>query len=76
VHLQGPRMGAEDFAYFLQKTPGVMIRVGCADPETGFQHGLHSPHFDFDERALDAGVMLFAQLLTAYLSSIMGEWNC
>lgn len=68
VHLQGPRMGAEDFAYFLEQTPGVMVRLGCVDPETGFQHGLHSPLFDFDERALDAGVMLFVHLLTGFLS--------
>jgi metal-dependent amidase/aminoacylase/carboxypeptidase family protein len=61
-------MGAEDFAYFLEQTPGVMVRLGCVDPETGFQHGLHSPLFDFDERALDAGVMLFVHLLTGFLS--------
>jgi amidohydrolase len=73
VHLQGPRMGAEDFAYFLEKIPGVMVRLGCADPETGLQHGLHSPHFDFDEKALDAGVMLFAHLLTKCLAAKIGE---
>ena len=66
VHKELPRMGAEDFAYFLQKSPGLMIRIGCHDPEKGFTYGLHSPHFDLDERALDIGVRLFVQLLTCY----------
>ncbi len=66
VHEGSPRMGAEDFAYFLQKCPGVMIRLGCHDPEKGFQYGLHSPFFDFDERALDVGVRLFTRLLSRY----------
>ncbi len=66
VHLQEARMGAEDFAYFLQRFPGVLIRLGCHHPEKGFEHGLHSPHFDFDERTLDVGARLFARLLTRF----------
>ncbi len=63
VHVELPRMGAEDFAYFLQRFPGVLIRVGCHDPEAGFQYGLHSPYFNIDERALDVGVGLFVRLI-------------
>lgn len=70
VHKELPRMGAEDFSYFLKKAPGVMIRIGCHYPEKGFTHGLHSPHFDLDERALDIGVLLFVRLLTGY-----GAWK-
>lgn len=66
VHLQEPRMGAEDFAYFLRRFPGVLIRLGCHDPERGFEHGLHSPHFDFDERTLEVGARLFTHLLTRF----------
>lgn len=69
VHLQEPRMGAEDFAYFLRRFPGVLIRLGCHDPEKGFEHGLHSPHFDFDERTLEVGARLFTQLLTRFTES-------
>lgn len=58
-----PRMGAEDFAFFLQKIPGALIRVGCREPGTPFASGLHSAHFDFDERTLDLGVTLFTDLL-------------
>lgn len=63
VHMELPRMGAEDFAYFLQRFPGVLVRLGCHDPEVGFQYGLHSPYFDIDERALDVGVGLFVRLI-------------
>lgn len=66
VKIETPRMGAEDFAYFLQKYPGVMIRLGCHDPRVGYRYGLHSPYFDFDERALDIGVRLFVKLLTGW----------
>ena len=66
VHEERPRMGSEDFAYFLQRAPGALIRLGCHDPSLGFRHGLHSPCFDMDERALDVGVLLFLDLLDHY----------
>ncbi|NSW86563.1 MAG: amidohydrolase [Syntrophobacteraceae bacterium] len=68
VHVEPPRMGAEDFAYFLERWPGVLIRLGCRSRSKPFVHGLHSPFFDFDERALDVGVRLCIRLLTAYES--------
>jgi amidohydrolase len=66
VRLEPPSMGAEDFAYFLQKIPGALIRLGCHNPGGGFTHGLHSPYFNFDEDVLDVGVRLFVDLLTHY----------
>lgn len=66
VHPGPPRMGSEDFAFFLQKFPGILLRVGCHDPARGIAHGLHSPFFDLDERVLDVGVRLFTHLLTSY----------
>jgi amidohydrolase len=62
-----PRMGAEDFAYFCQKWGGVMVGLGCHDPAKGFQHSLHSPHFDLDEKVLEVGTILFGHVLTKYL---------
>jgi amidohydrolase len=67
VHSGLPRMGAEDFAYFCQKWGGAMVGIGCHDPGKGFQHGLHSPYFDLDERVLEIGTRLFAHVLTRYL---------
>jgi amidohydrolase len=61
-----PRMGAEDFAYFCQRWPGVMVAVGCHDPVKGYQHGLHSPFFQMDENALMVAVRLFSHTLASY----------
>jgi amidohydrolase len=67
VHGGLPRMGAEDFAYFCQKWGGAMVGLGCHDPGKGFQHSLHSPHFDLDEKVLEVGTILFGHVLTKYL---------
>jgi len=68
VKMEAARMGAEDFAYFLEKYPGLLVRLGCREPETEYRYGLHSPYFDFDERALDVGVQLFIRLIEAVSS--------
>lgn len=73
VHAEAARMGSEDFAYFLQRAPGVLVRIGCHDPGLGFRHGLHSPHFEMDERALDIGVRLFHDLMKATLARLGGR---
>lgn len=65
VHIERPRMGAEDFAYFLERLPGALIGLGCRHPEEDYRYGLHSPHFDLDERSLDIGVILLCRLLTS-----------
>jgi len=67
VHIARPRMGAEDFAYFCQKWPGAMAGLGCHDPARGIEFGLHSPHFDMDERVLDVGVRLMSHALIQYI---------
>lgn len=67
VHTLLPRMGAEDFAFFCKKWGGVMVGLGCHDPQKGMPCGLHSPHFDFDEAVLDVGTRLFGHILTRYI---------
>lgn len=67
VHSGLPRMGAEDFAYFCQRWGGVMVGLGCHDPKKGFEHSLHSPYFDLDEKVLEVGTLLFGNVLTKYL---------
>jgi amidohydrolase len=73
VHAESARMGSEDFAYFLQRSPGVLIRLGCHDPDVGFRYGLHSPCFNMDERVLDVGVLLFLDLLKRYAAWADGQ---
>lgn len=49
--LDRPNMGSEDFAYYLEKVPGVMMMIGARNEEKGFVHLMHHPEFDFDEEA-------------------------
>ena len=49
-----PDLGGEDFAYFLNKTPGCFAYVGCGDPQRGAMAPVHTTQFDIDPRALDA----------------------
>ncbi len=58
-----PTMGGEDFAFYGEKCPAAIARLGCGNPEKGLTHPLHSPRFDLDERALLYGVNLFLKLI-------------
>jgi amidohydrolase len=53
-------MGGEDFAYYLERVPGAMFRLGAA-PEGSPGVPLHSPAFDLDERALIVGARVLAR---------------
>jgi amidohydrolase len=57
-----PSMGAEDFAYFVQKIPGAFFYLGTRGSEATAYPGHHSL-FDVDERCLGLGVLLFAGLV-------------
>ncbi|WP_375481042.1 amidohydrolase [uncultured Jatrophihabitans sp.] len=48
-------MGGEDFAWYLDKVPGALARLGVCPPG-GASFDLHQGTFDIDERALAAGV--------------------
>ena len=54
-----PSMGGEDFAFYLQHVPGVMARIGCADP-AGRAFPLHSSHFDLHEGVIEIGAKYLA----------------
>lgn len=54
----GPEMGAEDFAFLLEKRPGSYLFVG-----NGNTAGLHHPEYDFDDEAAAAGASFFARLI-------------
>lgn len=54
------RMGSEDFAYFSHKIPSSFYRLGTGNPERGITHGIHTPHFNVDERAIRLGMEFMA----------------
>ncbi len=60
-----PTMGAEDFAYFAQRIPGVHVRLGVRSEKAGSVHSGHSPQFRLDEDALPVGVQTLVAFATA-----------
>ncbi len=58
--IEKPMMGGEDFARFLQKVPGTMIRLGIRNEKIGAVRPWHHPKFTLDERALAIGSAVLA----------------
>jgi carboxypeptidase Ss1 len=55
-----PKMGGEDFSYYLEKIKGAYIFLGSGNLEKGASQPLHSPRFLLDEDVLYMGPALFA----------------
>lgn len=71
VH-QHPTMGAEDFAFLLQKRQGCYVFIGnMPDGETG--NGtippcmLHNPHYDFNDNIIPLGAHFWVRLVQHFL---------
>lgn len=62
---QGPSsLGGEDFAFYLQKIEGCLVRFGARlTEETG---PAHSSTFDFDEKVLAIGAAWYAQVVLQF----------
>jgi amidohydrolase len=60
-----PSMGAEDFAFMLQKTPGNYIWLGVGESHPN----LHSPHYDFNDEILPIGASYWARLVEETLKA-------
>ena len=60
VEVDHPSMGAEDFAFFLEKLPGAYVWLGCRDEE--HTSSVHTSTFGFDEDILPKGSALLAAL--------------
>jgi amidohydrolase len=66
VERPAPTMGAEDFAYFAQRVPGVHVRLGIRSERAGSTYPGHSAQFRIDESALPVGV----QTLVAFAMGV------
>jgi len=53
-----PSYGVEDFAYFIENTPGAFFHLGVRNEEKGIVHDVHNDLFDVDERCLYIGVAM------------------
>jgi amidohydrolase len=59
-----PVMGAEDFAFYLDRVPGVFLRLGLGEDWPV----LHSAEFDFNDEAIAAGITVMSALALETLS--------
>lgn len=67
--LTHPIMGAEDFAYVLEKVPGAMFFLGAAAEDSDWRQccGLHSNRMTLDEAVMPAGAALHAAVAEHFL---------
>ncbi|MGB2805991.1 MAG: amidohydrolase [Candidatus Zixiibacteriota bacterium] len=66
--IKKPEMGAEDFAYFLQKVPGTFLRLGIRNPKKGAVYPWHHPKFIVDEDAIKMGTAVLAGVALDFLN--------
>ena len=60
-----PSMGAEDFAYMLEKIPGSYIWLGAGEGKSGCM--LHNTKYDFNDNIIPLGISYWEQLVKSEL---------
>jgi metal-dependent amidase/aminoacylase/carboxypeptidase family protein len=66
--IQKPLMGAEDFAYYLEKVPGSFLRLGIKNAKKKAIYPWHHPKFNVDEDAIKIGSSVLAGLAFDFLN--------
>lgn len=69
--MENPIMGAEDFAYVLEKVPGAMFFLGASADGSDWRSccGLHSNRMTIDEAVMARGAAMHAALAQRFLAS-------
>ena len=67
VEMPRPTMGAEDFAYMLEKRPGAYFFLGSK--RTDNDPPLHHPKYDFNDDILPIGTAFWVELAEDYLKA-------
>ncbi|MEZ0135940.1 MULTISPECIES: M20 metallopeptidase family protein [Novosphingobium] len=74
LRLADPIMGAEDFAYVLEKVPGAMFFLGVSHEGADWRQccGIHSTRMMVDESVMPRGAAFLAELATRFLADGWG----
>ncbi len=64
-----PIFGAEDFAFYLEKVPGIYLLLGTLNLQKGIVEGNHSSRFDIDEDVLMTGTEILQTIVLDFLNS-------
>lgn len=62
-------MGAEDYAFFMEKVPGVLAFVGIGNEKKGINYPHHHGKFNMDEDGLEIGTALYVQYAVDFLNA-------
>lgn len=62
-----PSMGAEDFAFYAERVPAVMFRLGVRPSHMDTYPGLHNPEFNFNDDAAPTGIRMLCELAVRFL---------
>ncbi len=65
--IEEPAMGGEDFAYFLQEILGSFFNLGTRNEKIGAVSPWHNPKWKVDERSIEIGSALLAQVAFDFL---------
>ncbi len=57
-----PGMGGEDFSYYALKVPSCFYLIGLSEPGRDPYPGLHTPGFDFNDKAIPVGMEMMCRL--------------
>jgi amidohydrolase len=69
IEFDAPVMGAEDFSYVLQRTPGAMVFLGLRPPGVADAAPCHSNRMLIDEDGMAFGVALHAAVALRFLEA-------
>ena len=61
--------GSEDFAFYMEKIPGVFAFIGARNEKIGASYTNHSDKFTADEESLHRGSALYAQFAYDFLNN-------
>ena len=68
-HESTPIMGAEDFSYILDRTPGAMMLLGVRPPGVTDPAPCHSSRMMLDEEAMAVGSAVHTAVATRFLET-------
>jgi amidohydrolase len=68
IEIETATMGAEDFAYYLQRVPGSFVWLGINPSSDEAYPSLHSPRFNFNDDAIPIGMEVMCRLAIDYLA--------
>ncbi len=72
VNELAPVMGAEDFAFYLERIPGCFVALGTRNESQDAVYSVHHPKFKADEAALPLGAALHVAFALRSLAELRG----